>query len=90
MFSAFDAPKRGDGWLLFGALLKRHTVFPLDDVPIKRKIDGETRCKKPSTRRRLPKELKLRVGERATDGMSQTHTRPFATGTRLVASGGYD
>jgi hypothetical protein len=50
----------GDGWLLFGALLKRRAVFPLDDVPIKRKIDVETCCKKLATRRRLPKELRPR------------------------------
>lgn len=59
--SATRRMKRERDWLLFGALLKRHTVFPLDDVPIKRKIDGETCCKNLATRRRLPKELKPRV-----------------------------
>ena len=58
---ANECARREDGWVVFGALLKRHAVFPLDDVPIKRKIDGETCCKKLATRRRLPKELRPRV-----------------------------
>ena len=87
---ALGMRKRVEGWVVFGVVLKRESVFPLDDVPIKRKIDGETHCKKTARRRRLPKELRLRVCERATDGMSQAHTHPFQLEPRLVASGGYD